>query len=168
MRVFKYMAVFAFLILELLDTKLKRRIIKLLVEAICFHSYETVLINFFSLLKGFEVSDLLFEFKRLIMALQWLLFQEFTDELMLGEIVSLLKNVAHPADGVKRQFMCDRGLISDILKIVHIRLQCDSLLDKPQYDDLMNRMWKTMLLLTGIPRRKSSSFKYVTTPWQCG
>ncbi|XP_067139951.1 protein zer-1 homolog isoform X3 [Centruroides vittatus] len=131
------------------NIKIKRRIIKALLDAMCAHRDDTTMLrNGCLTLIHFKipqdvVSNLqLFDYERLVDILLHIVSQEDQDDFVQRIGIYLLNSVACQVDGIQKQLVGDRGAITIMLRLIENRL------NRHNCDEVMETAWSTMWNVT--------------------
>ncbi|XP_023223451.1 protein zer-1 homolog [Centruroides sculpturatus] len=126
------------------NIKIKRRIIKALLDAMCAHRDDTTMLrNGCLTLIHFKIpQDVLFDYERLVDILLHIVSQEDQDDFVQRIGIYLLNSVACQVDGIQKQLVGDRGAITIMLRLIENRL------NRHNCDEVMETAWSTMWNVT--------------------
>lgn len=129
---------------DLFNIKMRRKIIKLLIDAMSLHSSDvTMLRNGCLTLIHFKIpDDVFFAYKRLAVLLLRIVGQDDQDEFVQRIGVYLLNSLACQVDGMEKKLVGDHGAISTMLQVIGKRLQ------RSICDEVMETAWSTMWNVT--------------------
>ncbi|GFY38641.1 protein zer-1 homolog [Trichonephila inaurata madagascariensis] len=129
---------------DLFNMKMRRKIIKLLIDAMSLHSTDvTMLRNGCLTLIHFKIpDDVFFAYKRLAVLLLHIVGQDDQDEFVQRIGVYLLNSLACQVDGMEKKLVGDHGAISTMLQVIGKRLQ------RSVCDEVMETAWSTMWNVT--------------------
>ncbi|GFU51776.1 protein zer-1 homolog [Trichonephila clavipes] len=129
---------------DLFNMKIRRKIIKLLIDAMSLHSTDvTMLRNGCLTLIHFKIpDDVFFAYKRLAVLLLHIVGQDDQDEFVQRIGVYLLNSLACQVDGMEKKLVGDHGAISTMLQVIGKRLQ------RSVCDEVMETAWSTMWNVT--------------------
>ncbi|XP_055944753.1 protein zer-1 homolog [Argiope bruennichi] len=129
---------------ELFNIKMRRKIIKLLIDAMFLHySDVTMLRNGCLTLIHFKIpDDVFFDYERLAILLLLIVAQDDQDEFVQRIGVYLLNSLACQVDGIEKKLVGDRGAITIMLQVIEKRLQ------RSVCDEVMETAWSTMWNVT--------------------
>ncbi|GIY11157.1 protein zer-1 homolog [Caerostris darwini] len=129
---------------ELFNIKMRRKIIKLLIDAMFLHySDVTMLRNGCLTLIHFKIpDDVFFDYERLAVLLLLIVAQDDQDEFVQRIGVYLLNSLACQVDGIEKKLVGDRGAIHIMLQVIEKRLQ------RCLCDEVMETAWSTMWNVT--------------------
>ncbi|KFM75185.1 hypothetical protein X975_10634, partial [Stegodyphus mimosarum] len=130
---------------ELFNIKMRRKIIKVLLDAMfCHYSDVTMLRNGCLTLIHFKIPEdvQFFDYERLVSLLLLIVAQDDPDEFVQRIGVYLLNSLACQVDGVQKQLVGDRGAITIMLQLIEKRLA------RNLCDEVMETAWSTMWNVT--------------------
>ncbi|XP_064457407.1 protein zer-1 homolog [Ornithodoros turicata] len=126
------------------NIKIKRRIIKALLDAMCGHRNDTTMLrNGCLTLIHFKIpQDVLFDYERLVDILLHIVSQEDQDDFVQRIGIYLLNSLACQVDGMQKQLVGDKGAITIMLQLIEARVFRGS------SDEVMETAWSTMWNVT--------------------
>ncbi|KAG8175428.1 hypothetical protein JTE90_002858 [Oedothorax gibbosus] len=129
---------------ELFNIKIRRKIIKTLIDAMFLHySDVTMLRNGCLTLIHFKIpEDVFFDYERLASLLLLIVAQEEQDEFVQRIGVYLLNSLACQVDGIEKKLVGDQGAITIMLQVIERRLV------RGVCDEVMETAWSTMWNVT--------------------
>lgn len=133
---------------ENFNIKIKRRIIKALLDAMCSHRNDTTMLrNGCLTLIHFKIPQdvvgyKLFDYERLVDILLHIVSQDDQDDFVQRIGIYLLNSLACQVDGMQKQLVGDKGAITIMLQLIEARLYRGS------SDEVMETAWSTMWNVT--------------------
>lgn len=124
--------------------KMKKIIIKTLLDAMCMHRYDTTMLrNGCLTLIHFKIpQDVLFDYVRLVDILLYVVSQDDQDDFVQRIGIYLINSLACQVDGIQKQLVGKKGAVTVMLQLIAARM------NRHLCDEVMETAWSTMWNVT--------------------